>query len=650
MNRLGQAYDNMGGITLNIADLGSLLDFMGTVSYRLGENYDTRLGALGGIFTGTGLLELALERGGASLALGMNGINVGGGLYDTAKHGLDYAFLKNSSTIDKQQRDLLIANYLSGDWTAENTSMRIGTGSDKLVFVNPGSLGQNVFGETTRKDGGKGRLITIADMGDLNANAIILQHESYRDGYKTSDNEAETIAAVLGHTAMALRMLQDGEDITRNGMLGNDLIAYLGAGGDMAAFARYVLENYDSSGDFWKLTKEGNLEYDGFATLRDAEGNIIKSYSSMGLKNDSAIEGALLHILGISPTDSDKVAAVRSLMAYSGLRHSFSKNPAEWSWTGEHDVFMENIIIQAGSAASTMFGASEFEVFAGESDEMSSVVAHFVPTIESRDLTALNMGKVIGLDLIAGLYSGINDAGSSIKKFVNTAYGSPIGFLNYAAVGGKTNLATTMLSRYLSPDQISKVTANRQFLNDLLKRGQSIQTSMFDGNVAISQEFGITSDFLPLAQAKADDPAFLIEDHPAIDVAGKGTAIKTPGGFWTYEGTNVYNAIFSLYGGDLRMRINHVNTAAITHKIDTIIGAAGQSIKLLDYPDKLYGTGEDTHVHVEYTLNLPYNGQYTRQYVNPNTLLPSTDYLDYSLHYYDKDKKLIKTTMYHRGF
>jgi exonuclease VII small subunit len=651
MNRLGQAYDNMGGITLNIADLGSLLDFMGTVSYRLGENYDTKLGALGGLFAGTGLLELALERGGASLALGMNGVDVGGGLYSSAKHGLDYAFLKYSNTAVDQQRDLLIANYLKGDWAAENTSMRVGFGSDKLAFVNPGSLGQNVFGETTRKDGSKGRLITIADMGDLNSNAIVLQHEAYRDGYKTSDNEAETIAAVLGHTAMALRMLQAGEDITRNGMLVNDLIAYLGAGGDMAAFARYALENYDSSGDFWKLTKEGNLEYDGFATLRDADGNIIKSYSSMGLKSDSAIEGALLHILGISPKDSDKVAAVRKLMVNSGLTHSFSGDPADWYWVGEHDVFTENIIIQAGSAASAVFGASKFAVLAGELNEMSSVIARFVPTIESRDLTALNMGKVIGLDLIAGLYTGINDAGSSIKKFVNTAYGSPIDFLNYAAVGGKTNLATAMLSSYLSPDQINKVTVNQQFFNNLLEKKQNIETSMFDGNVAVSQAFGITSDFIKLKQAKSNDPLYLTEDHPAIDVAGKGTAIKTPGGgFWTYEGTNAYNAIFSLYGGDLRMRINHVNTAAITHKTDTIIGAAGQSIKLLDYPDKLYGTGSGTHVHVEYTLNLPYNGKYERQYVSPNTLLPNTDYFDYSLRYYDKDKKLIRSTKYNRGF
>jgi hypothetical protein len=596
-------------------------------------------------------LELTLERGGASLSLGMNGIDVGGGLYNTVKHGLDYAFLKHSNTVDKQQRNLLITDYLTGDWTAENTSMRIGFGSDKLEIIEAGKLGKNVFGKTIRKDSGKGRLITIEDMGDLNTNAIMLQHEAYRDGYKTDDNEAETIAAVLGHTAMALRMLQDGEDFKLNGILLNDLMAYFDAGGGTAAFASYVLENYDSSGDFWKLTKEGNLEYDGFATLRDTEGNIIKSYSSMGLSSDTAIEGALLHILGIDPKDRDKVAAVRNLMVNAGLKHSFSKDPVDWHWVGEHDVFTENIIIQAGSALNAASGANESAILTGESHEMSSLIARFVSTIEKTDLTALNMGKVIGLDLIAGLYSGINDAGISIKKFVNNAYGSPIGFLNYAAVGDKTDLAATMLSGYLNPDQIYKVTVNREFFNNLLRKGQDIQTSMFDGDVAVSQKFGITSDFISLKRLEDTDPFYLKEDHPAIDFAGKGTAIKTPGGgFWTYEGTSVYNAIFSLYGGDLRMRINHVNTAAITHKTGAIIGAAGQSVKLLDYPDKLYGTGDGTHVHVEYTRNLPRAGEYTRQYVNPNTLLPSTDYLNYFLNSYDKDKKHIRTRQYNRWF
>jgi hypothetical protein len=241
-------------------------------------------------------LELTLERGGASLSLGMNGIDVGGGLYNTVKHGLDYAFLKHSNTVDKQQRNLLITDYLTGDWTAENTSMRIGFGSDKLEIIEAGKLGKNVFGETIRKDSGKGRLITIEDMGDPNTNAIMLQHEAYRDGYKTDDNEAETIAAVLGHTAMALRMIQDGEDFKLNGILLNDLMAYFDAGGGTDAFARYVLENYDSSGDFWKLMNDGTLVNDKKGWLVDEEGNPIRNSAGKQIGADG-IETGLLNIL-----------------------------------------------------------------------------------------------------------------------------------------------------------------------------------------------------------------------------------------------------------------------------------------------------------------------------------------------------------------
>jgi hypothetical protein len=265
MNRLGQAYDNMGGITLNIANLGSMLDFMGTLSYRLGENYDTKLGALGRQFAGMGLLELSLGRSGSSLSLGMNGIDAAGNLYNSVKHGLDYMSLMYGNYEGAENRDVLISNYLNGNWDAENTSMRIKAGSDILQILSPKALEINSLGKTTRRTDAAGRLITIADMG--NTNALILQHESLRDGYTTSDNDRETIAAVLAHTEMAVRILLDDTSFTINETLLKDLMAYYGTGGDMTAFSRYVLENYDSSGDYWILKNNGTIADDESADL-----------------------------------------------------------------------------------------------------------------------------------------------------------------------------------------------------------------------------------------------------------------------------------------------------------------------------------------------------------------------------------------------
>jgi hypothetical protein len=68
--------------------------------------------------------------------------------------------------------------YVFGDWTAENTALT--------------------------ESSGKGRIIKMVDSGNVNNNAIQMQHESYRDGIKSSNQVGETVEAVKAHTAMAV--------------------------------------------------------------------------------------------------------------------------------------------------------------------------------------------------------------------------------------------------------------------------------------------------------------------------------------------------------------------------------------------------------------------------------------------------------------
>jgi exonuclease VII small subunit len=342
MNRLGQAYDNMGGITVNVANLGSLLDFMGTMSYRLNENYDTKLGALGRQLAGAGLLELALGRGDVSLSLGMGGLDVVGNLYDSVKHNLDYAILKYGDYEDSQNRGLLLNNYLYGGWEAENTSMRIEAGRDLLVVDSDGTvLGNGTPGYTMRRISDDGRIIGIADRGDANTNTILLQHESYRDGYVTSGNDAETVAAVLAHTAMAAKMMNDGMDFKLDGTLLNDLLAYYGAGGDMTALARYALENYDSSRDYWKLMNDGTLVNDKRGWLVDEEGRPILNSEGKQIGADG-IETGLLNILygGTSRREYgeftiNQIAVIQYIMMSSGMEYNGEGYipPSDRKWT-----------------------------------------------------------------------------------------------------------------------------------------------------------------------------------------------------------------------------------------------------------------------------------------------------------------------------
>jgi hypothetical protein len=210
--------------------------------------------------------------------------------------------------------------------------------------------------------------------------------------------------------------------------------------------------------------------------------------------------------------------------------------------------------------------------------------------------------------------------------------------------------AATMLSNYYDPSQLEKVLINRNWYNNVLTNGQDIRSLMYDNQVKQTQAFGITSDFIKIGKKDTDNPYYLVEDHPALDFGRGGSVIRTPGGYWAFEGINGNNAMLQLYGGDVRMRINHLNTAEITYTAGQILGTGSSPGTIFNYPAVLYGTGDGPHTYTEYTRNLPYNGAYRRQFVNPNTFIPSPNYFEYQLRDYTKEKDLIETRNYWRNF
>jgi len=198
---------------------------------------------------GIGLLEVNFGSQGATASIGTGGIDVGGALYDLAKRGIDYAGMSMIS--NDKIREAAIKAYGYGDWTAENASMRIASGLDELLFDK--SL--DGFGYTA-SNGNGGRTITIQDSGNAFTNAVFLQHEAYRDGIVAAGNSQETLTAARAHTEMAMRMQAEGYDMVSNPNLMLDMLAY-GMGPDF--FNAYVGDMYDSSADYWKLTKDGTL-------------------------------------------------------------------------------------------------------------------------------------------------------------------------------------------------------------------------------------------------------------------------------------------------------------------------------------------------------------------------------------------------------
>ena len=256
-NSLIKAYDDMGGLTLNIASFGSILDFAYSTIARnnsTGQIAGDILNKVGN----TGFFEINIGSNGVTAQFGTGGIDLGGALYDLSKRGLD--FMRMSGIEDQDVKNTVLKTYGWGDWTAENTAVRIAKGVDDLLFdknINDG------YGLTTASSGKKGRIITIKDSGDIKMNAVSLQHEAYRDGIIKDDNYLETRRAVLAHTQMARNMM-DINEIMANPDLLNDVYAYTFMNRDN--FNAYVDANYDSSEDFWKLVRgedgKGRFEWD----------------------------------------------------------------------------------------------------------------------------------------------------------------------------------------------------------------------------------------------------------------------------------------------------------------------------------------------------------------------------------------------------
>jgi hypothetical protein len=201
---------------------------------------------------------------------------------------IDRSILEEYKTRDAKRGDIAWKAYIGGDWTAENTARRLALGKDELEFdIKQSDAYKNASEEdrkamlakargVTERNGRGGRTIFMQSAGDTNGaawnDAIVLQHEAYRDGMKSWDQEDETLRAVEAHTKMAISLAGQGIEGFLSKTLIDDIIKY--NEGD-AAFAAYVSETYSSESDYWTLLKDVTLIRDGRADLYDEDGNLL---------------------------------------------------------------------------------------------------------------------------------------------------------------------------------------------------------------------------------------------------------------------------------------------------------------------------------------------------------------------------------------
>ncbi|MEW5815378.1 MAG: hypothetical protein AB1798_08315, partial [Spirochaetota bacterium] len=277
-----KAFDEMGGVTFNLVNLGAMFDLVRTVKAANMDGYGTggkedrilsRLTETAEALSGTGLLEWKITSGSSSLNLGMGGMDLGGSLYNLGKTGVLFdAIGKYAKENNKNTQALFKTAYGYGDLSAEDTVWRLLSGKDRLHLGLAGAAGE------TELDRGGGRSIFIGDYGDRQEDmlreALTLQHEAHRNGIDDGilGQKAETYRAAKAHTEIAMRLLGKHGVGFLDGNLINDINHYLQGS---KVFAGYAGANYDSSADYWRLTKDGKIEWDGKLDLSDWNGNLL---------------------------------------------------------------------------------------------------------------------------------------------------------------------------------------------------------------------------------------------------------------------------------------------------------------------------------------------------------------------------------------
>jgi len=202
-----------------------------------------------------GLFELGFGKDGTHGSLSMSGTDMNLGKLSGALSGMNVLYQNkriedySAHNTDLDARVAMRALYSYGDNVGRDTYNDFMSGKAHLN-VDAKMDGE---GHTVTDDKGV-RQITVKSLGnDVNSGVyagIVLQHESYRDGFDSIDQTAETERAVSGHSEMAYNVLSDGRyagAVLSNTSLINDVVKYKVGG---QAYSDYVAGKYDSTADY----------------------------------------------------------------------------------------------------------------------------------------------------------------------------------------------------------------------------------------------------------------------------------------------------------------------------------------------------------------------------------------------------------------
>ncbi|PKL07688.1 MAG: hypothetical protein CVV51_12800, partial [Spirochaetae bacterium HGW-Spirochaetae-7] len=268
-------------------------------------------GRNGGIVSG-GLLELSLGKDGLGMAIATGGMDASLGALAEAAGGLE-AWGANARLMLSMQSEAddfasaLRTLYSVGSGAREGRKLfdSILSGRADIALEAEGD-----FCAETRFDEASGmrRIVLGRDAltdGSRFGMNIILAHEAYRNGLDdgASGQAGETELAVLGHILASESIAATYGSSSLSEARQDELRSLLAARGGDSSSLMQVLSGYESSGDYWKLTKEGRLVNDGRARLLV---EIVNDDGTPGWRlaegsdSETSVAASLVHYLGES--------------------------------------------------------------------------------------------------------------------------------------------------------------------------------------------------------------------------------------------------------------------------------------------------------------------------------------------------------------
>ncbi|MCL1928663.1 MAG: M23 family metallopeptidase [Treponema sp.] len=316
----GQYYsdgEKLSNLTGGLAGQGVNFAFGGDVTLNA-----INLGIFNNNLSGTGLLELHFGRDGFNGNFGTAGVDISPGTLAAAFRGLEVwkvnfgiwtsdseaakSYISQMRTLysgDKTNRELYSSILENKTYIAENRNADYTqTVYDPVTGIKTISLGRDALEDGSRFG--------------LN---VIFSHESYRNGVYDGiyGQNLETIMAVTGHISTALGLM----NTYGIGSIGSAMAdeAYNFATNYMVLVSENssesakimalfnlanILNNYDSSADFWRFTADGNIVFDRSHNLYDEFGNLLMEDYEYG---KGGYAGSLSRVLGISVEEAEKM-------------------------------------------------------------------------------------------------------------------------------------------------------------------------------------------------------------------------------------------------------------------------------------------------------------------------------------------------------